>query len=173
MEVSEKNPSRLKTVHMHHAYARRTCHAQGVRLGKIISPLLHKAQPTFQPGLSTPALLCPEFPRRTLIGSSVSKGNSAPRHWLSLICWREIPEKRIIKLVVGASSLLEALREGQPRREAGERNATGLHNRRRPGYRTERARALIKSPLAKRRRGGCILILCILVLAKNSLSSTD
>ena len=50
MEGSEKNPSRLKTVHMHHAHASRTCHAQDVRLGKIISPLLHKAQPHFPAG---------------------------------------------------------------------------------------------------------------------------
>jgi hypothetical protein len=80
-----------------------------------------------------------EFPRRTLIGSSVSKGNSAPRHWLSLICWREIREKRIIKLV-GASSL-EALREGQTRRKAGaqshgplKKEAAGLPNRASQGF---------------------------------------
>src|SRR5215208_1984039 len=82
------------------------------------------------------------FPRMSLLGDSVNKGNPAPRHWLSLICWREIPEKRIIKLV--SASSLEALREGQPRREAGERKATGLHNGRRPGYRIASSRALIE-----------------------------
>src|SRR5215207_8678996 len=79
---------------------------------------------------------------QSAVGSSVIKGNSAPRHWLSLICWREIPEKRIIKLV--SASSLEALREGQPRREAGERKATGLQKRRRPGYRIASSRALIE-----------------------------
>jgi len=59
MEVYEKNPSLLKTVHMHHAYARRTCHAQGVRLGKIIPPLLHKAQPHFPAGPFHPGSFMP------------------------------------------------------------------------------------------------------------------
>ena len=63
----------------------------------------------------------------------MSKGNSAPRHWLSLICWRQIPEKRIIKLV-GASSLEKRYEKGNPvvRRVNAKPRAS---KRRWPGYR--------------------------------------
>src|SRR5215211_3216009 len=62
------------------------------------------------------------FPRMSLLGDSVNKGNPAPRHWLSLIILasdsREADNKISRRIF-----LRVALREGQPRREAGERKA--------------------------------------------------
>ena len=73
----------------------------------------------------------------------MNKGNPAPRHWLSLIMLAGDSREADNKTSVGASSL-EALREGQPRREAGAQSLRASNERRRPGYRIASSRALIE-----------------------------